>query len=132
MSTLTYVPSASVYTTTNFDPSVYASEEVERLTSESASVPLPEAYEEDRFLEDLSSEEIVQALLESSRPVRLQARRSGFRKIEDSFTGQDFVSWLVEEFVDVPDRATALVVGNELVQKGVVAPIVPPKRLLDR
>lgn len=71
-------------------------------------------------------------MLESARPVKLQARRSGFRKIEDSFTGQDFVTWLVDEFVDVPDRATALLVGNELVQEGVIVPVVPPKRLLDR
>ena len=120
------------YTTTNFDPSVYASEEVERTNSDSTAVPLPEAYGEDRFFEDFSPSESVQSMLEGTRPVKLQARRSGFRKIEESFTGQDLVSWLVEEFVDVPDRATALMVGNELVQAGVVVPVNPPKRLADK
>jgi hypothetical protein len=119
----------SVYTSTAYDPSVYAAEEVEQLTKD--NVPQPDAYEEDKFFEDLSHQEIVQLMLDGPRPVRLQARRSGFRKIEDSFTGQDFVKWLQDEFVDVPNRGTALIVGNDMVQKGVVNPIVPPKRLID-
>ena len=118
-----------MYTSTAYDPSVYAAEEVEQLTKE--NVPQPDAYEEDKFFEDLSHQEIVQLMLDGPRPVRLQARRSGFRKIEDSFTGQDFVKWLQDEFVDVPNRGTALIVGNDMVQKGIVNPIVPPKRLID-
>jgi len=120
-----------VYSTTPYDPSIYAADEADRLASESTEPAMPDAYAEDLFFEDLSPRELTRMLTNGPRPLRLQPRRSGFRRIEDSFTGQDFVAWLKEEFVDIPDKATALLIGNDLVQKGIIVPLNPPKRLVD-
>lgn len=111
---------------------MFALHEADRLRLESNTVPLPEAYDVDQFYEDLGPKEVVKLILDGPRPMHLQPRRRGFRTIEDTFTGEDLITWLKNEFVDIPDRATALSLGNELVVKGVVQPLNPPKRLVDK
>ena len=71
-------------------------------------------------------------MVDGPRPLRWQVGRKGLRMVEDYFTGEDLVGWLVNEFVDIPDRATALLQGNSLVQQGDIIPTAPPKRLIDR
>lgn len=120
------------YSTTVLDPSLTAAAEAERLTGESAEVPLPEAYAEELFFEDMTFQEVARAMLEGPRPLKMQSRRRGFRVIEESFTGEEFVTWLVSEFVDIPSRTVAIERGNDMLQAGHLNAINPPKRLLDK
>ena len=114
------------------DPSLSAASEAERLLGETPTVPLPDAYGAEVFFDDTPPHDVVRMMIDGPRPVRVQMRRRGFRTVEEVFTGEDMVAWLMNEFVDALDRATALEKGNVLMDSGLIVPLNPPKRLVDK
>ena len=122
-----FIP-ASSYHTTELDPSVYAATEAYITTD----VPLPDAYgTQDIFYAEMMADDIVNIMLNGDRPLHMNRRRMGFKTADYVFTGETFVSWLVTEFIDIPDRQTAITSGNTLVLNDVITPFGGPKRLLD-
>lgn len=92
---------------------------------------MPDDYDDCKFLDDYDLAELATYMREAARPLPFRKLRKGFKIIPDTFTGQDIVSWLEREFVDVPSREVGLKKANALLDQGMIVTHQPPKRIVD-
>jgi DEP domain-containing protein 5 len=103
---------------TDLDPASCVQDEtiVAQLEQIHAAGPLRKKIQE-RYIGEMSLHAIAKAMREDDA-VTIKEHRWHGRRYPDSFTGWDFVSWLVREFTDVSSREQGAEWGVQLQQKG--------------
>ncbi|CAE6439199.1 unnamed protein product, partial [Rhizoctonia solani] len=82
-----------------------------------AQGPLKKKRLSERVLEDMSLASVARAMREENG-VPIKVHKWHGIQYPDSFTGRDFVSWLVREFKDVSTREQGVEHGNRLLSAG--------------
>ncbi|KZT69866.1 hypothetical protein DAEQUDRAFT_709659 [Daedalea quercina L-15889] len=107
------------FLTTDLDPAASILDEslMTQLDEIHASGPLRKKPKSARDIVDLSIMAIVKAMREEDG-VPIKEHKWHGRKYANSFTGSDFVSWLVREFRDVSNREQGTEWGAKLQERG--------------
>jgi DEP domain-containing protein 5 len=97
--------------------SIHDSSLVAQLDDIHAAGPLHKKMKSERDIGDMSLSAIAKAMREEDGvPIKLHMWHGN--RYPDSFTGYDFVSWLVREFRDISSRTQAAELGVKLHEQG--------------
>ncbi|EIW84767.1 hypothetical protein CONPUDRAFT_87316 [Coniophora puteana RWD-64-598 SS2] len=105
---------------TTLGPVVALSDEVlmAQLDEIHAAGPLKKKMKSEREIGEMPLQAVAKAMLREEDGVPMKMHHWHGVKYDNSFTGFEFVSWLVREFRDVSSREQAVEVGGELLKKG--------------
>ena len=92
---------------------------VSQLEEIHSSGPLGKKMKSEKDIADMTLTAIAKAMREEGG-LSVKEHRWHVRVYPDSFTGYDFVSWLVREFRDVPTRDHGVEWGIKLMQQGLM------------
>ncbi|KAF8646946.1 hypothetical protein AX16_007038 [Volvariella volvacea WC 439] len=105
---------------TTLDPAASVLDEslMEQLDQIHASGPLRKKIKSEKEIGDMTLAAIAKAMMKEEDGVPIKFNQWHTSKYPHSFTGAEFVSWVVREFRDVSSRAQGTEVGVKLLEQG--------------